>query len=157
MARISESFVIETPLNNLEIILDDGKIKRINLNSPLPERLPQTQLGKRVSTQIIDYLSGRIEAFDLPVIQKGTEHQMKVWKALTEIPKGSVLTYGDLAKIVGSSARAIGNACRTNPVPLIVPCHRVVSAKDIGGFSGAKDGVLLDIKKKLLLHEGLSF
>ncbi len=66
-----------------------------------------------------------------------------------------VTTYGDLAGKLGSSARAVGNACRRNPVPILVPCHRVVARNGLGGFAGDSDGRLVDIKKRLLAHEGV--
>ena len=70
---------------------------------------------------------------------------------------GETRTYGEIAKILKTSPRAVGNACRNNPMPLIIPCHRVVSAKDIGGYDGAKSGDLLAIKYKLLASEGVLF
>ena len=94
--------------------------------------------------------------FGLTVNPQGTEFQKRVWQALQQIPAGQVETYGSLAKRLGSSPRAVGNACRNNPVPIIIPCHRVVSAGGLGGYSGATSGKLLDIKKWLLRHEGVA-
>ena len=152
-----ETFVIATSVGRLEIILEHDKIKTINLNSAKPLSEAASTLGLKIIKQLESYFNNASFEFDLPLIQKGSEHQIKVWKALKEIPAGQVLTYGALAKKIGSSARAIGNACRNNPIPIVVPCHRIVAAKDIGGFSGAQDGVLLNIKRELLAHEGLSF
>ncbi len=152
-----ETFVIATSVGRLEIILDHDMIKTINLNSDKILSKARTKLGDEITEQLENYFNNASFKFDLPLIQKGTEHQHKVWNALKQIPAGQVLTYGALAKIIGSSARAIGNACRNNPIPIIVPCHRIVAAKDIGGFSGAQEGVLLNIKRELLAHEGLSF
>jgi methylated-DNA-[protein]-cysteine S-methyltransferase len=89
----------------------------------------------------------------------GTPFQQKVWRALTHIPAGQVMTYGSLARELNTSARAVGNACRKNPIPMIVPCHRVVAANDVGGFAGDTEkkqkGKLnfLQIKRWLLAHE----
>jgi methylated-DNA-[protein]-cysteine S-methyltransferase len=152
-----ESFVIATTIGRLEIDIDDEKIKAIKLNSNKSLSKSKTKLGQKITEQFKCYFNNASFEFDLPLVQKGSEHQNKVWKALREIPPGQVLTYGALAKKIGSSARAIGNACRNNPIPIIVPCHRIVAAKDIGGFSGAQEGVLLNIKRELLAHEGLSF
>jgi len=152
-----ESFVIATTIGRLEIDIDDEKIKAIKLNSNKFLSKSKTKLGQKITEQFKSYFNNASFEFDLPLVQKGSEHQNKVWKALREIPPGQVLTYGALAKKIGSSARAIGNACRNNPIPIIVPCHRIVAAKDIGGFSGAQEGVLLNIKRELLAHEGLSF
>jgi methylated-DNA-[protein]-cysteine S-methyltransferase len=75
---------------------------------------------------------------------------------LQKIPFGKVKTYGELAKILNTSARAVGNACRRNPVPLIVPCHRIVAATGIGGYAGRTSGDVHNIKRELLQHEGLA-
>lgn len=89
----------------------------------------------------------------------GTEFQQKVWCSLLEIPIGQVMTYGQLAAKLNSSPRAVGNACRHNPLAVIIPCHRVVSASGIGGYAGdtlalqKTDIDFLTIKKWLLLHE----
>jgi methylated-DNA-[protein]-cysteine S-methyltransferase len=83
----------------------------------------------------------------------GSAFQQRVWQLIAAIPPGRVRTYGSLADSLGSSARAVGNACRANPVPLRVPCHRVVAAKGLGGFAGDRSGRLLDIKRWLLDHE----
>lgn len=152
-----ENFVMNTPVGSISIQVESEQLKKIDLNSMLPLKLPRTAFAKKVAEQIQCYFTNQDYCFDLVLPQDGTEHQLKVWSALTKIPKGTVLTYGELAKQIGSSARAIGNACRRNPIPIVVPCHRIVAANDIGGFAGAKDGQLLNIKKILLKHEGLSF
>jgi methylated-DNA-[protein]-cysteine S-methyltransferase len=94
--------------------------------------------------------------FRVPVKLSGTVHQIRVWEEMRKIPSGKTWTYGELAKRVGSIARAVGTACGTNPVPIIIPCHRVIAAGGkIGGFMGSRDGSFeLDIKRWLLAHEG---
>ena len=87
---------------------------------------------------------------------QGTPFQKKVWLALQKIPAGQVMTYGELAKQLKTSARAVGNACRANPMPLVIPCHRVVAKSGLGGFSGSQEGAPIKIKKWLLEHEGIS-
>ena len=154
---IDESFVIDTPVGRIKIEVENDQLKKMDLNIELPICLPKTNLGKKIAEQIQGYFEDCDYCFDLVLPQEGTEHQLKVWSALSKIPRGKVLTYGELAKLIGSSPRAIGNACRRNPIPIIVPCHRIVAAADIGGFAGKKDGQLLNIKKTLLKHEGLIF
>lgn len=83
----------------------------------------------------------------------GTPFQRKVWQAMKKIPLGTTCTYGELAQKLNTSARAIGMACRKNPLPLIVPCHRVVASNHLGGFGGKTCGPMLDIKQWLLAHE----
>lgn len=95
--------------------------------------------------------------FEVPLhSEMGTTFQLRVWQALLDIPLGQTRTYGELAKTLKTSARAIGMACRTNPLPLIVPCHRVVAANGMGGFCGKVDGKPLIVKQWLLAHEAKS-
>lgn len=90
---------------------------------------------------------------NLKLLKQGTAHQNKVWAELLTIPQGSTLTYSAIAKKVGSSPRAVGNACRDNPYTLIIPCHRVVSVNGLGGYSGQRHGEYMKIKEKLLAYE----
>jgi methylated-DNA-[protein]-cysteine S-methyltransferase len=85
----------------------------------------------------------------------GTRFQQKVWQALRDIPAGETRRYGELAEVLGSSAQAVGNACRANPCPIVVPCHRVVARNGLGGFAGVRGGPPLMIKRWLLRHEGV--
>jgi methylated-DNA-[protein]-cysteine S-methyltransferase len=103
--------------------------------------------------QLADYFEHPGTNFSVPFELVGTPFQQRVWQALTQIPAGGTLTYGELAARLGSGARAIGNACRRNPVSIIVPCHRVVAASGIGGYSGSTSGPVLDRKRWLLDHE----
>lgn len=84
---------------------------------------------------------------------RGTPFQHRVWGALVEIPAGQTRTYGALARELGTSARAVGNACRANPLPIVIPCHRVVSAAGAGGYMGETGGDPMTIKRWLLAHE----
>lgn len=84
---------------------------------------------------------------------QGTPFQLRVWKALSSINPGHTRTYGDIAAELKSSARAVGNACRQNPVPIFIPCHRVVARSGRGGFMGQTTGEAMQIKEWLLAHE----
>ena len=97
--------------------------------------------------EISEYLNGARKVFTVPVAPEGTEFQQDVWDALFDIPYGSTATYGEIAEAVGhpGAARAVGAACGANPIPLIIPCHRVVSSSGLGGYAGG-----LAMKKKLL-------
>ena len=106
--------------------------------------------------QLQSYLENPRFEFDLPLAFTGTRHRIAVWEAMQRIPAGRTLTYGEIAKAIGSSARAVGGACGANPIPVVIPCHRVIGAgRTIGGFMGAADeGFELAIKRWLLGHEG---
>jgi methylated-DNA-[protein]-cysteine S-methyltransferase len=93
--------------------------------------------------------------FTMPtaLLQQGTEFQQKIWHALYQIPLGQTKTYGELANELDTGSRALANACRKNPFPLIIPCHRVQAKTGIGGYAGASSGKLIKIKAALLKHE----
>ncbi|MGD2138309.1 MAG: methylated-DNA--[protein]-cysteine S-methyltransferase, partial [Gammaproteobacteria bacterium] len=93
-------------------------------------------------------------AFSVPLESAATPFQQGVRTALQQIPAGQTRTYGELAARLGSGARAVGNACRHNPFPILVPCHRVVSATGMGGYAGSTEGAELARKRWLLQHEG---
>lgn len=150
--------VIETPFCHLGLLFKNKKLiatEYLPLDSKLS--VPNLTEVRDVVDQIKSYIDNPLLKFDLPLNVKGTDFQQRVWRKLTEIPSGQVKTYGELAKELSSAAQAVGNACRANPVPLIVPCHRIVSAIGIGGFAGATSGYLIDIKRQILRHEGLEF
>lgn len=87
--------------------------------------------------------------------RKGTPLQIMVWDYLLQIPRGTTLSYGELAQIVGGSALSVGNALRANPLPILFPCHRIVAKSGLGGYSGQTKGKMINIKKKLLQLEGV--
>jgi methylated-DNA-[protein]-cysteine S-methyltransferase len=101
--------------------------------------------------QLAAYFDGRLTRFDLPLDVAGSEFQRRVCEAMCEIPLGETVTYGDLANRLGAPAQAIGTACGGNPIPVIIPCHRVLGASGLGGYSG-QGGV--ETKVWLLRHEG---
>jgi len=114
---------------------------------------PQTAFAREACRQLKAFLQDPRFAFDLPFSYEGTAFQIKVWKAIWEIPAGSVLSYSEVARRVGSTPRPIGAACGANRLPLLVPCHRVVGSHDIGGFMNARHGAAIGIKRWLLHHE----
>ena len=149
-----ENFVIETPIGLLAIKIVNNELVKIDLNSRKTIQAACSLFAKEIHRQINCYFEDASFKFDINLKAEGTEYQNRVWRALQDIPLSQVMTYGELASKIDSGARAIGNACRNNPIPLIVPCHRIVSASGLGGFAGQLDGRLIDIKKFLLVHEG---
>jgi methylated-DNA-[protein]-cysteine S-methyltransferase len=111
-------------------------------------------LAHLACVQLMSYFKNPKFTFDLPVRLSGSKHQLDVWRAMQQITAGNTVTYGVLAKAIGSNARAVGTACGKNPVPIVVPCHRIVAASGLGGFMGGKREDPLTIKRWLLVHEG---
>lgn len=114
---------------------------------------PRNALAERAVRQLERYRDDPDAAFDLPIAPRGTEFQRRVWDALMRIPRGTVKTYGTLAREIGGVARAVGQACGDNHLPIVIPCHRVVAANGLGGFAHSRGGYLLEAKKWLLGHE----
>jgi len=131
-------------LSQIHLVPPDFKIRKSNHNS---------ELVGRIVSQLDDYLDDPGSVFSLPLTLQGSVFQRRVWQALATIPAGKTFTYGALAKKLGTSSRAIGGACRANPVPVVIPCHRVVAAHGIGGYAGHTSGEVLGIKNWLLDHE----
>jgi len=141
---------LKSPVGPLTLFADDTVIFALEFgeapkgtSSPVLEEA-RNQLGA--------YFTGRLEHFNIPVAPVGTDFQQRVWRLMQEIPFGSARTYGDMSRILKSSARAVGGACGKNPIAIIIPCHRVLAAGGgIGGYSG---GGGTDTKRTLLRLEG---
>ncbi len=148
--------VVNLPFGSVGICMHQGRLAGVDYleKSGQPFRHQAAGLD-RVLAAIERYLDDAETDFDLDLELEGTPFQRRVWRELRRIPAGSTLTYGELAARLGSGARAVGNACRANPCPLVVPCHRVVAAKGLGGFAGERSGRKLEIKRWLLRHEGV--
>jgi methylated-DNA-[protein]-cysteine S-methyltransferase len=146
--------IINSPIGKLGIICSPVALKRVDfVSSSLANIPPQTMIAKQVVTQLNAYFKNPLFKFTVPFELEGTVFQQTVWQQMQRIPVGKTRFYGELAQELGSSARAIGGACRRNPVPIVIPCHRVVAAQGLGGFAGDTSGLLIQIKKWLLEHE----
>ncbi len=139
---------IQTQFGALTLTEDKGAIVRLSWGvSGSKERSDVLDAAAR---QLAEYDAGTREQFDLPLAVGGSQLQRDVCTAMSAIPFGYTVTYGDIAKELGVPAQAIGQACGGNPIPIIIPCHRVMGAKGLTGFSGA-GGV--ETKVALLRHE----
>lgn len=149
MESAALSCVVETALGPLSVTEQDGAIVRLRFGREGGS--DDTALLREAALQLQDYAAGRRRGFDLPLAPAGGPFETRVWQALSAIPFGMTRTYGALARELQGEARAVGQACGANPIPVIIPCHRVLSAAGSGGFS-APGGV--DTKYRLLVHEG---
>jgi len=158
---MSFCIVISTPIGNLALKGEANRLGRIEFLDdrvvPLPERNASPLLPRSVQS-IFKKMERYFQSpYDLsgvvPYFLEGSSFQRKVWDCLWRIPLGETRTYGQLAKTLKTSARAIGMACRSNPLPIVIPCHRVVAMHHMGGYCGETAGERLAIKKWLLDHE----
>lgn len=149
--------IVPAPFGAVGIRADDGRVRELVYLPPaFGARAPDSAAAERAADQVARYLADPDFVFDLPLHEAGTEFQRKVWAQIAAIPRGSVRTYGIVARLVGSAPRAVGQACGANPFPLIQPCHRVTASGGLGGFSNHDDenGFHLSVKRWLLRHEG---
>ena len=140
---------MHSPVGDLSITEEDGAIVALDWGWGRDQDM--TPLLQRARDQLNAYFDGDPVDFDLPLNPAGSAFQRRVWKAMCDIPAGGTETYGSLAGRIDGIARAVGTACGKNPIPVIIPCHRVVAASGLGGYSG--DGGL-DTKVALLRLEG---
>lgn len=142
------ALTLDTPTGPFTLVEDDGALVAARWGEGGREATP---LLTRAAAQVVEYFAGTRRAFDLPLRLSGSAAQQAACAAMREIPFGETVTYGQLARALKVSAQAAGQLCGGNPLPLIVPCHRVLGAAGLGGFS-APGGV--ETKVWLLRHEG---
>lgn len=153
-ARTDYDAVISAPFGRLGVRLTDGCLSEIDfLNSNVPLVRPRSAAARTVVRALVIYFKHPTRSLRLPLALGGTAFQRRVWRALTRIPPGQVRQYGEIAQALKSSPRAVGNACRANPIPIVVPCHRVVARTGLGGFMGREVGRAVQLKEWLLAHE----
>lgn len=149
---------IDSPIGRLLFAGDGASLIQVCFQSgPRPLRPADSWIAdaapfRTVIAQLEEYFTGQRRTFDLPLAPRGTEFQQRVWRALREIPYGNTISYGELARRIGkpSAPRAVGLANGANPLPIIVPCHRVIGTDgSLTGFGGG-----LPIKRRLLALEG---
>jgi methylated-DNA-[protein]-cysteine S-methyltransferase len=133
---------LHTPVGDLTLSEEDGSLVAVDWGWGRDQTI--TPLLASARHQMHAYFDGALSHFDLPLAPHGTLYRRRVWQCLIEIPVGETRTYGDLAAVAGGSARSIGSAMATNPIPIIIPCHRIVAAAKgratMGGYSGG-DGL----------------
>lgn len=150
--------LLDSPVGALAIAADDDAIVRISWPGPGETVRPDPEAARhavlaRASAQLAEYFAGARRAFDLPLAPAGTAFQRRVWDALARIPWGQTATYGQVAARVGSAPRAVGGACGANPIPIVIPCHRVLAGGGrAGGYSGGRG---IATKAALLRLEGV--
>lgn len=144
-----QALTIDSPVGALTITEEDGAIAAIGWGGE--RRGDRTPLLAEAARQLGAYFARSLRQFELPLAPKGSPFEKRVWAAMQQIPYGETRSYGDLAHAVQSAPRAIGGACGRNPIPIVIPCHRVLARAGLGGYSGAGG---LETKSALLSLEG---
>lgn len=147
---MTDFWMFESPVGMIALAAQDGALVRLYLpNTPTPRLMPhKTPLMERAEEQLMEYFRGERKEFDLPVAPEGTPFQKRVWQALEEIPYGQVCSYGDIARRIDcpKGFRAVGMANNRNPLPILLPCHRVLGSRgQLVGYTGG-----LELKRQLL-------
>lgn len=146
--------VFSTSMGKLGVVVDAGQVAAIDfLQGQASLQKPKNKAVSRIVSKIKGYFLKPQTKFNLIINLQGMLLQQKIWRLLQKIPVGKTITYGELAQKVGTSPRVIGNACRLNPLPIIIPCHRVIAKSGLGGYCGQVRGKPSKIKRWLLQHE----
>lgn len=149
--------VFTTEVATIGIRLEGSRLIKLDYLTRRKSKKPTSKYAEKIRDKIERYLdaNSRVKTLKVDVTLDVTPFQQKVLKQLELIPFGETKTYGEIAKKLKTSPRAVGNACRNNPVPIIIPCHRVISVNGMGGYNGATDGDMMDVKAQLLKLEGV--
>lgn len=146
---MTNAVTIDSPVGRLTIGETDGAVVQIRWGEG--GEGDRTPLLAEAARQLDAYFAGRLKCFDLPLRPAGSAFDQRVWAAMQQIAYGQTRRYGELAMEVGSAPRAIGGACGRNPIPIVIPCHRVLASGGLGGYSGGEG---LATKRTLLALEG---
>jgi methylated-DNA-[protein]-cysteine S-methyltransferase len=142
---------LHSPVGELTIFEADDAVVALEWGRAGESGGRPSALLKDAKRQLDAYFDRKLKKFDLPLVPSGTKYQRAVWDAMCRIPYGGTATYSDLARETSSGPRAVGTACGRNPLPIFIPCHRVLAAHGIGGYSGGQG---LPTKRALLTLEG---
>jgi len=151
------SAIVAAPFGAVGIRTEQDRVRElVYLPAHYEEKAPLDGAAEQAALQVTRYFGDAGFRFDLPLLEAGSTFQRRVWDAICAIPRGSVRTYGHIAKQLESHPRAVGQACGANWFPLVIPCHRVTGAKGLGGFANhdEENGFHLSVKRWLLRHEG---
>jgi methylated-DNA-[protein]-cysteine S-methyltransferase len=150
--------ILPAPFGTLGVRVANGRLTGLEFLPPGTQLVASgLPLVKLLEKELAAYYADPGHAFDLPLEPTGTPFRQRVWNALLAIPAGQTRSYGDIARQFASAPRAVGQAVGDNPLPIVIPCHRVIAADGgLGGFNHSRTGYSQDIKRWLLKHEHVS-
>lgn len=128
---------IETPIGWIDVAATDSAIVQLHWHHRQPKQRDASPLLDEACRQLRAYIDGKLHDFDLPLEAAGSDFAKSVWQQMLAIPYGRSRTYGDVATTLGAPAQVVGQACGQNPIAVIIPCHRILGANSIGGYSSA--------------------
>ncbi|MEZ5667985.1 MAG: methylated-DNA--[protein]-cysteine S-methyltransferase [Alphaproteobacteria bacterium] len=150
MTDADDICVLDSPVGRLRAEFAGGTLLRLGWTRQ-PTVAPASAAARALAAELAAYFAGELRRFAVPADPRGTPFQRALWDAMVAIPYGETRSYGAVAAELGASARAVGTACGDNPIPIVVPCHRILAADGMGGYSG-RGG--LATKRALLRLEG---
>jgi len=151
------SAIVSAPFGAVGVRVAGGTLQELcYLPAAYKEQRAADTFSANIADQITAYLHDPDYPFDLPLPALGTVYQRKVWAVIHAIPRGAVLTFGEVARRIASAPRAVGQACGANWFPLVIPCHRVTASGGLGGFARHDGGFHQEVKRWLLAHEGVT-
>jgi methylated-DNA-[protein]-cysteine S-methyltransferase len=147
--------ILPAPFGALGVRIENATLTTLEFLPPGTRAIASTDsLVAQLAAELTAYYADPAHTFHLPLTPRGSPFRQQVWRALCDIPAGSTQTYGDIARQIGSAPRAVGQAVGDNPLPILIPCHRVIAADGgLGGFMHSRTGYSQDIKRWLLRHE----
>lgn len=152
------SAIVPAPFGAVGVRSEAGRLRElVYLPASFGAKTPVDHVAEQAAQQLERYFAEPDFRFSLPLMEAGTDFQRRVWETIAAIPRGQVRTYGEVAKLLRSAPRAVGQACGANWFPLVIPCHRVTASSGLGGFANQDDasGFHLGVKRWLLAHEGV--
>jgi methylated-DNA-[protein]-cysteine S-methyltransferase len=156
MTRPITKIILMTPVGRVSVQATETELLAIKLlvsHDDTDNELISSAVADKAINQLKSYFIDAHHKWSLPLAEQGTSFQQKVWQCLSMITAGETRTYSQIADQLGSSARAVANACKANPYAIVIPCHRVVSKSGLGGYYGKTDGKEIEVKRWLLDHE----
>ena len=151
---MKSQITFDAPFGQILLHADELGVQGINLFPEISDIDNHSSATlQQLKLQLEAYFANAQHQWKIPLPTKGTAFQQKVWRYMQAIPVGETRSYGEVAKALNSSAQAVGNACRANHFPIVIPCHRIVSKLGLGGFAGQTSGDSINVKRWLLDHE----